>query len=63
MCRVLAVVSVEGGPSRESLDCVFNLLKGNMISGEEGESGENDEEPAEPLDSDEVHQYCIFVCV
>jgi hypothetical protein len=43
---VLAVVSVDGGPTRESLDSVFNLLKGNVQCGE----GE------EPMDNDEVRR-------
>lgn len=49
--RVMAVVSVEGGPSRECLDNVFNLLKGNVQCVDE----EN------LLDSDEVGGLLLVV--
>ena len=49
--RVMAVVSVEGGPSRESLDNVFSLLKGNVQCVDE----EN------LLDSDEVRIISVVV--
>jgi hypothetical protein len=41
--RVLAVVSVEGGPDRESLDSVFSLLKGNVTCDDETELLDNEE--------------------
>jgi hypothetical protein len=41
--RVLAIVSVDGGPTREALDSVFGLLKGNVQCEEEDEMMDNDE--------------------
>lgn len=52
--RVMAVVSVEGGPSRECLDNVFSLLKGNVQCVEEDQL----------LDSDEVRTVVLcLLCV
>lgn len=45
----MAVVSVEGGPSREALDSVFNLLKNNVQCVDEDQV----------LDSDEV-RVCVL---
>ena len=39
----MAIVSVEGGPSRESMDSVFRLLKGNVQCTDEDELLDNDE--------------------
>lgn len=39
----MAVVSVEGGPSREALDNVFNLLKNNVQCVEEDQVLDSDE--------------------
>jgi hypothetical protein len=41
--RVLAIVSVDGGPTREALDSVFGLLKGNVQCEDENELMDNDE--------------------
>lgn len=49
--RVLAVVSVDGGPTRESLDSVFNLVKGNVQCQVEEDL----------MDSDEVRTLCLCV--
>ncbi len=48
----MAVVSVEGGPSREALDNVFNLLKSNVQCVEEDQV----------LDSDEVRLFLECLC-
>jgi hypothetical protein len=40
---VLAIVSVDGGPTREALDSVFGLLKGNVQCEDENELMDNDE--------------------
>ena len=41
--RVMAIVSVDGGPSREALDSVFSLLKGNVQCEDEDDLMDNDE--------------------
>lgn len=42
--RMLAIVSVEGGPSRESLDVVFTLMKESLHPEEAGDNALENEE-------------------